>query len=64
MIRNRIAPSTVALIVALTLPTAAGAALGRVVALGDSSASGPGLGTQLAGSPNLCERRDGGYPRC
>lgn len=66
MTHRRTAPSLVALALALTLaltlPAGACAALARVVALGDSSASGPGLGAQIPGSPNLCERHDGGYP--
>ncbi len=40
----------------------AAASLGRVVALGDSSASGPSLGPKYPGSPSECERTSGGYP--
>jgi len=40
----------------------ASAGAGRIVALGDSSASGPGLGPKYAGAPDECERTHGGYP--
>ncbi len=40
----------------------AGASVGRMVALGDSSASGPSLGPKYPGSPPECERTTGGYP--
>lgn len=47
---------------ALAAPTRSSASLGRVVALGDSSASGDGLGTKYDGSPSQCERTPNGYP--
>lgn len=40
----------------------AGAALGRIVALGDSSATGTGLGAALPGTPAQCNRTGLGYP--
>lgn len=45
----------------LALP-AAGAAGGRYVALGDSSSTGSGLGSEAAGSPPICYRTDNSYP--
>jgi lysophospholipase L1-like esterase len=42
--------------------TPARAGLGRVVALGDSYATGTGLGPQLPGSPPTCDRTTGGFP--
>ncbi|MFT4049729.1 MAG: SGNH/GDSL hydrolase family protein [Solirubrobacterales bacterium] len=38
------------------------AGLGRVVALGDSSASGDGIGTAYPDTPSQCERTPNGYP--
>lgn len=47
----------------LLLPaTSSAAPLGRVVALGDSLASGQWLGPQVAGSITDCGRSTGGYP--
>lgn len=38
------------------------AGINRIVALGDSSASGPELGEAVAGAPSECARTSGGYP--
>lgn len=51
---------TAAAVLAFAAP--AGAHLGRVVALGDSSATGTGLGADLPGTPDLCNRTAQGYP--
>jgi lysophospholipase L1-like esterase len=40
----------------------ASAAVGRIVALGDSSATGTGLGSPLPGTPPTCGRSGLGYP--
>lgn len=54
---------TLAVLAALSLFAApAQAGLGRVVALGDSYATGTGLGTPIAGSPEICDRTAGGFP--
>lgn len=46
----------------LVLAPTAPASLGRVVALGDSSASGPSLGPEYPDAPPECDRTTGGYP--
>jgi lysophospholipase L1-like esterase len=64
----RLAAVVAVLLAALALGVAAlfagdaKAGLGRVVALGDSFASGPMLGAKLEGSPAVCDRTTGGYP--
>lgn len=55
--------AVLAIFVAGLIATAsASAGIGKVVALGDSSAAGNGLGSQIVGSPGFCERTSGGYP--
>jgi lysophospholipase L1-like esterase len=54
--------AVVVTVAALLLAGDAKAGLGRVVALGDSFASGPGLGAKTTGSPAICDRTVGGYP--
>lgn len=52
----------VAIASAAILAAPAQADLGRVVALGDSYATGTFLGPQLPGSPPSCDRTTGGFP--
>lgn len=54
--------AAVAILIAVTTTDDAHAGLGRVVALGDSSASGVGLGAEYAGAPDQCDRTPYGYP--
>lgn len=65
-------PARALLMIALILAAVGGSACAgagdaaartdRIVALGDSSASGPDLGEDVAGAPSECARTTGGYP--
>lgn len=65
--RTRLIYSLLIIATALLLASCTGtdnaaAGAGRIVALGDSSASGPGLGPKYPDAPPECDRTFGGYP--